>query len=358
MANLDGDRLASAFRKLGDMATAAHVAGMVALGIRTGLYRAMDGLGWTTSEELAHRAGLSERWVREWLYGQAAAGVVEHEDGERFSLAPEIAALVVDERSLFYMGGNFTSLPNRMSLVPKIEEAFRTGIGLSYDDRGPEAAADTELIFGNWYRQMLVPVGLPALGDDVVARLANGGRVADVGCGAGVALVELAKAFPGADLHGYDTSRHALARAEANKAEAGVANVHFHAADSDPLPGDASFDLVTTFDCLHDMTHPEVVVAAIRRAVKPDGVWLIADIACGPTFAEYVAKRPAFASMTYAMSVYSCMSSSLSEPGGAGLGTCGLPEPAMRELVTAGGFGHFRSLPIEHPVNAFYEARP
>ena len=336
--------------------TGAHVAGMVALGLRLGLYQALDGAGALTSEELAGRVGMHERWVREWLFGQAAAGVVDHAGSERFVLSPEMAALLAEPDSLFYLGANFVSLPNRLALLPRLEEAFRSGRGLAYDDRGPEAAEDTERIFGNWYRHLLVPVALPLL-DGVVERLRAGAKVADVGCGAGVALVEMAKAFPASTFHGYELSVHALARAEANRAAAGVDNVVFHHVDADPVPVDGSFDLVCTFDCLHDMTHPEDTAAALRRAVRDDGVWFIADIRCAPTF-EGNLERAQLAAMLYAMSVYSCMSSALAHPDGAGLGTCGLPEPAMRALVTGAGFGSFRVVPLDHPANAFYEARP
>ena len=197
-------------------------------------------------------------------------------------------------------------------------------------------------------------VALPAI-DGVIAVLDSGAKVADVGCGTGIALIEMAKAFPDSQFYGYDISTNALMRAEENKSEAGVENLTFHNIDGDPLPGDASFDFITTFDCLHDMTRPAEAVAAIRAAIKPDGVWLIADINGAPTFEENLPNP--LAPMFYALSVLSCMSSGLSEPGGAGLGTVGLPEPKMRELVQAGGFTRFRRLEIPHPVNAFYEAR-
>ncbi|HEX2849745.1 MAG TPA: methyltransferase domain-containing protein [Acidimicrobiales bacterium] len=356
MTTIDHSRFSEALDRLGAMMTGAHVAGMVALGLRLGLYQAMDGAGPLTSDELAAKVGMHERWVREWLFGQAAAGVVDHAGDERFVLSPEVAALLADPDSLFYLGGNFVALPNRLGLLPRLEDAFRSGRGLSFDERGPEAAEDTERIFGNWYRHLLVPVALPML-DGVVDRLHAGANVADVGCGSGVALVEMAKAFPSSAFHGYELSAHAIERAEAHRTEAGVDNVTFHHVDTHPLPADASFDLVCTFDCLHDMTHPEEAAAAVRRALRDDGTWFIADIRCAPTF-EGNLERAQLAAMMYSMSVYSCMSSALAHPDGAGLGTCGLPEPAMRDLVTRAGFGSFRVVPLDHPVNAFYEARP
>lgn len=350
----DKERLSQALDELNGMMTAAHVAGLVGLGVRLGLYRALADGGPATTGELAARAGLHERWIREWLHGQAAARVVDHADG-RFSITPEVAVLLADEDHLFYLGGNFAALPSRVGLVPALEESFRTGRGLSYDDRGPDAAATTETLFRNWYRQILVPVAIPML-DGVDGKLAAGATVADVGCGAGVALVEMAQAYPASSFHGYEVSAHALDRARQNLAAAGVGNVELHDVAGEPLPADGRFDLVTTFDCLHDMTAPAEVVARIRTAIHPAGTWFIADIDGAPTFEENLDKR--MAPVMYAMSVYSCMASALSEPGGAGLGTLGLPEPSMRRLVEDAGFARFRRLPLDHPFNAFYEARP
>lgn len=337
------------------MMTGAHVAAMIALGLRLGLYQRLAGAGAISSVELARISGLHERWLREWLRGQAAAGILDYPGDDRFELSPEVAALLADPDSMIYLGGNFAAIPHRMRMVEDLPEAFRTGIGFSWDDRGAESASFTELLFRNWYREVLVPGALPRL-DGVVERLTAGAKAADIGCGAGLAILQMARAFPASDFHGYDISAHALARAAEHRSAAGVSNVTFHNAATNPVTGDGSFDLITTFDCLHDMTHPDYVARAIRAAVKPDGIWFIADIAGAPTFEEQL--RSPQSPMLYAMSVLSCMSSSLSEPGGAGLGTLGLPEPAMRQLVESAGFTRFRRLDLPHPINAFYEAKP
>ncbi len=340
---------------LGDLLTGAYVAGLVGLGVRLGLYPVMAGRGLMTSHEVARAAGLDERWVREWLFGQAAAGVLAG-DGERFELLDDMAELLADQSAVAFMGAHFQSLPQRLEVTPRLEAAFRTGTGFAFDDLGATGAADTEAIFANWYRHLLVPVGLAAL-EAGSQRLVAGTRVADVGCGSGVALLEMAKAFPRSQLHGFDVSPHALARAETNRRDAGVDNVAFHDSRRVPLAAHGPYGLVTTFDCLHDMTDPEAVVADIRANVEPGGTWMVADIACADTFEANLA-RPRLASMLYATSVYSCLPSGLADPGGAGLGTCGLPEPALQELGRAHGFSRFRRLPIDHPINAFYELRP
>ena len=351
----DPQKLQAMLERVRDFASSAHLALMISLGRQLGLYQALTDAGPVTSAELARRTGFHERWLLEWLRGQAAAGVLNYLGDRRFELSPESAIILADEDHLFFLGYVFDVLPHRAETIERLPEAFRTGIGLTWDDRGAASLASTEQTFRNWYRQILVPVALPML-EGITERLATGGKVGDVGCGSGVALIEMAKAFPLSEFHGYEVSRMALERASRNAAEAAVTNVALHHVSDEPLPGDASFDLIATFDCLHDMTRPEEMAAAIRAALKPNGVWFIIDIDGGSTFEENLAKP--MAPMLYAMSILSCMSSAMSESGGAGLGTLGLPEPAMRELVAKAGFTRFRRLGMPHPVNAYYEARP
>src|SRR5262249_44534617 len=155
-------------------------------------------------------------------------------------------------------------------------ESFVTGIGLPYDAFGPEGAKGVEGMFAPWFRTMLIPMALPRLAG-VVPKLEAGAQAAGGGCGAGVGLGERAEAVARSSFHGYDISQHALAAAERNRIEAGVTNVTFHDAARDPLPEDGRFDLITAFDCIHDMTHPASALRAMRRALTPDGTCLIVD---------------------------------------------------------------------------------
>ncbi len=355
-APVDPDRLSEQARHLFGFLNGAVTSALVYLGDELGLYRALDSEGPTTSAGLAAATGCSERWVREWLFNQAAAGLIQRDGEGRFLLSPEASALLADEDHPAFGLGMFTQLPHQMAVVEKLRESFRTGIGLPYDAFGPEGARGVERGFAPWVRHFLVPVGVRAI-EGLGERLEAGARVADVGCGSGRALLRLADAFPRSEFHGYDISQHALARAQEAKRTAGNPPVTFHDAVVDPLPEDGRFDLVLSFDCLHDMTHPQQVAGSIRRALADDGIWWIADIKAHASFEENVERNP-MASMMYGFSVLTCMSSALSEPDGEGLGTLGLHPGRLEEMTRKAGFTRFRRLGIDHPVNAFYEARP
>jgi len=339
----------------------AVTAAMIHLGDRLGLYRVLaDASEPLTSGALAERATLSERWVREWAYNQAAAGLVEADtsgDAERFSLAPAAVPVLVDETHEMNLLGMFHQLPQSMGLLAAaLPESFRTGIGHDYDTLGPEGAAGVERGFEPWMSNHLVPDLLPRL-DGVVERLTAGVSAADVGCGAGAGVLRLARAFPASRFAGYDISRHALERAAQSLADSALTNAEFHDPRTEPLPADGSLTLVTTFDCLHDMTDPDGAARAIRAALADDGTWLVADIKAYDTFAENVENNP-MAALMYGTSVLSCMSSALSEPGGAGLGTLGMSESRAAAMAEAARFTRFRRIELDSPVNAFYEIRP
>jgi 2-polyprenyl-3-methyl-5-hydroxy-6-metoxy-1,4-benzoquinol methylase len=335
----------------------AVTSGMIHLGDRLGLYVALKDAGRPlTSAELAHATGLHERWVREWAYNQAAARLITCDDDERFGLTDEAAAVLATPDHPAYGMGMFHRLPQTMDSLRAMPESFRTGVGQDYDSHGPEGAVGIERSFEPWSNAFLLPVVLPAL-DGVVDRLRAGATVADVGCGAGGALLLMAKEYPASRFHGYDISRYALGRAEEKKDAAGVVNASFHDPRDEPLPGNHSVDLITTFDCIHDMTHPFEMMQAIRSALSDDGTWLLVDIKAHDTFALNAQKNP-MAPLMYGISVLSCMSSAMSAPDGAGLGTLGLSEAKAEEMARAAGFTRFERLDIDHSTNAFFAVRP
>lgn len=348
-----------AFQVASQMA-GAMTAGMVHLGDRLGLYRALHAAADPlTAGELAAATGLVERWVREWAYNQAAAGLLAADtagDDERFSLAPEAVPVLVDESHPMCLLGMFHALPQTMAKLDDLPDSFRTGIGHDYDSYGPEAARGIERSFEPWTLAHLVPDVLPLL-DGVIERLTAGTVVADVGCGAGTVVLELARTFPASRFDGYDISRHALDRAAERLAASGLGNAGFHDPRDEPMPADGSLGLAVTFDCVHDMTDPAGAMRAIRAALADDGTWLLVDIKAHETFAENVERNP-MAAFMYGNSVMTCMASALSEPGGAGLGTLGLSAGRAEAMAREAGFTRFRRLEVDHPVNAFYEIRP
>lgn len=328
---------------------------MVHIGDRLGLYKALAGAGPTTAAELAQKTGLKERWLLEWLRGQAAARLLDYHDENRFELNPVGAAVLADEDgSLAFAAGAFAGA-TPPETVDKLLEAFRTGVGLSYEELGPNAAHRTERMLGPWVKQALVPQILPAL-DGVADKLSRGAVAADVGCGGGVALAAMAEAYPKSEFHGYDPSAHAIARCNEKAETQGLANLKTFVAGGEALPAEPTYDLVITFDCIHDMTRPHEVIAAIHRALKPDGTWLIKDIRSQPEFKDNL-RNPMLA-MFYGFSVSACMSSALSEPGGAGLGTLGFNPAVAEQMVRSAGFTRFHQHDFEDPSNLYYEVRP
>ena len=328
------------------------------LGDQLGLYKALAASGPQGSEALADATGLSERWVREWLYQQACIGQVAYDERQnQFYLTDAAACVLANTEHPAYLGGMFQSVMAIFETVDQLPDSFRTGMGRSFDDKGENCACGIERMSRKFQADHLVPDLLPLM-DGMVERLSAGARVGDVGCGGAISTIAMAKAFPASHFIGYDISEHALDRARGNLAEAGVDNIKLNNPLHDPLPEDASLDFITTFDVVHDSTHPESLISAIRKSLKDSGVWLCADVKGLPTFADNLRDNP-MAALAYSFSVTVCMSAGLSTPDGAGLGTLGFHEQKAREMSGDLGFTRFDVLPFEGDVfNAFYDIRP
>jgi 2-polyprenyl-3-methyl-5-hydroxy-6-metoxy-1,4-benzoquinol methylase len=348
------DSVALADRAVGYLSGAATSA-LVCLGDQLGLYRALADVGPASSGELAAATGLDERWVREWLHGQAGTGLVDHVGDGHFELTPDQAALLAYEDHPAFLAGGFGPLFSLFERWERLHESFRTGRGTAYNDLGREHARNESRFSAPWMRANLVPVILPGL-DGVTGRLVAGAKAADVGCGSGRATLEMASSYPQSEFHGYDVSEVAVRYARENLAASGLTNVTFHHADAAALPSDAAFDFMMTWDCLHDMTDPTATMRAIRGAIKPDGTWLIVDIAGQPT-PEDNHDHP-LAGLLYGFSILDCLGCGTCAEDGAGLGTLGLPEPVARQMVTEAGFTRFKVRDFDNPLNAFYEVRP
>ncbi len=337
-------------RMVGDLG-AIGTGALVVLGDRLGLFRAMRAGGQLTAGELAARTGTHERYIREWLSGQAAAGYVEYDPGsDRFWLGREQALVFADEDSPAFMAGAFEVMASLWIDEPKVAEVFRTGKGLGWHDHSACLFRGTERFFRPGYNANLVGSWLPAL-DGVVEKLQRGARVADVGCGHGASSVLMARAFPRSHFTGFDYHAPSIERARNAAEEAGVAgNTQFKVASAKAFPG--TYDLVAFFDFLHDMGDPAGASAHVYQSLKPDGTWMIVE----PFAHDHLAANlNPVGRVFYAASTMVCTPASLSQEVGLGLGAQA-GEVKLRQVVTAGGFTKFRRA-TETPFNMVLEAR-
>jgi SAM-dependent methyltransferase len=326
---------------------------MISIGHRTGLFDVMRGLAPQTSAEIAARAGLSERYVREWLGAMVSGGIVEFDAARgRYFLPPEHAASLTREARPNNLAVTAQWIPVLGAVEDEIVECFARGGGVSYS-----AYERFHAVMAEESDQTVVA---SLLGDIVplvsglVAALEAGIDVLDVGCGTGRALQLLARAYPKSRFTGFDLSAEAIAVARQEATGRRLANLRFEVRDVAELSLEGGFDLVTAFDAIHDQARPAEVLAAIARALRPDGTFLMQDVA-GTSRLEEDARHP-LGSFLYTISCLHCMSVSLASDG-AGLGAMWGERTARRMLAEA-GFGEVdvRSLPHD-PMNLYYLAR-
>lgn len=337
---------------LTDTAAAAAVV-LAALGDRLGLFADLAEHGPATSAELAAHTGTDERYVREWAAGLVAAGYLERDTPTNRYLLPaaHVPTLATESGPAFF-GGVHQELVGALQGYHHIAESFRRGGGLAPDALHADVWTGTERFTAGWHEHLLVQQWLPLM-PEVQRRLRAGARVADVGCGAGHGPIRLAQEFPDCTVVGIDVHAPTIERARRAAAEAGVADrVEFLVADAAAgLPG--RFDVVTTFDVVHDAVDPEGLLRAIHDGLVPGGVHVCLDINCSDRAEDNVGP---IATLLYGFSVLYCMTTSLAH-GGAGLGTLGLPPSVLRELAARAGFAEVRQVPMENPFNNLYELR-
>lgn len=336
-----------------------HAAGMMAIrlcaiGDRLGLFAELAANGPATSAELAARTGLNERYLREWLYGMTAAGYLDFDKQTRQGSIPAAHIPVLAEvGGPLFQGGLFKMFTGLLQPYDDLLKAFQHGGGIDYATYGEDFWRGLEHNSCVRYKNLLVSQWLPEM-PDVVAKLDQGGTFADFGCGAGRSSIELAKAFPNARFYGFDLFPGNIDTARKNALEAGVSDrVEFQVQDIAQGVG-AKFDVVATFDLIHDMADPKGGLRALRQAVKDDGIYILMDIDCTDDPADNEGPMAVF---KLGASLHFCMTTSLAQ-GGMGLGTVGLPESRVVEFCNEAGFATVRRLPIKHPLNALYEIRP
>jgi len=325
----------------------------IILGEKLGLYKTMAATGAVTPAELSAKTGTRERYVREWLSAQAAAGYAMYDQRTgKYWLSPEQAFALADENSPAYLPGAFYIASAIFKDEAKIVDAFRTGKGVGWHEHDGYLFRGTEKFFRPGYAANLVPSWLPSL-TGVVPKLERGASVADIGCGHGSSTIIMAKAFPNSSFVGYDYHDLSIQTARRAAEREGVSDrISFEVADAKSYPG-RNFDLVTVFDALHDMGDPAGAARHVCKSLNPDGTWMIVEpMACETTQENLNPVGRIF----YSASTMLCTPASLSQDVGLALGAQA-PESRIQEVVRNGGFTRFRRA-TQTPFNRVFEARP
>ena len=351
-APIDMDTLMSFVGKfVGDLG-ATIGAGNVLLGERLGLYRAVaQGAG--DAAALAAATGIDPRYAEEWLRGQAAGGYVEYDAGSgTYSMTPEQAFALTDPDGPVFLPGAFELALGALKAQEDIENAFRTGQGFGWHEHDTDVFTGCERFFRPGYLMHLLPEWIPAL-EGVHEKLERGATVADIGCGHGASTLLMAQAYPRSSFTGSDYHDGSIAAARRRADEEGLGDrVAFEVAGAQTVTG-RDLDLVTTFDCLHDMGDPLSAARRIHASLATDGTWMIVEPAAGDTVESNL--NPV-GRVFYNFSTFLCVPNAMSQTGGYALGAQA-GEAAIRQVVTDAGFTRFRRV-AETPFNNVFEARP
>jgi SAM-dependent methyltransferase len=350
---VDGDKLMQFVFRAVDEVGATLNSALVVMGDRLGLYRALAGTGGLSPAELAERTGTAERYVREWLGAQAAGGYVTYDpDSGRYTLPPEQTVALTDSSSPAYLPGFFQIAVGSVLDSPKIVEAARSGDGFGWHEHVHDVHEGCERFFRPGYNAHLIAEWLPAL-DGVLDKLTSGALVADVGCGHGASTILMAQAFPNSKFIGYDYHDGSIETARERAREAGLADRVRFECEPAAAYGGGGYDLVTMFDCLHDMGDPVGAARHVHQTLAPDGTWMIVEPNAGDRIEDNL--NPVGRAF-YAFSTLLCTPASLSQEVGLALGAQA-GEARIRDVVMAGGITRFRRV-AETPFNIVFEARP
>lgn len=354
MSEVDPEKLNQLVGKmLGDLGGAFSVP-TVRIGLRLGLFDSLHTGGPSTSSELASRLGLAERYVREWALAQAANGYVTYDAAsQRFSLSPEQAMVFAIKDSPLYLEGAFDLAAAMIEGEPKVEQGFKTGEGVAWGDSAGCLFCAVGAFFRPGYVNGIVHAWLPAL-DGMLPRLKRGAKVADVGCGVGFSTLIMAEAFPNSHFVGYDFHIPSIAQANAHAAAHGLSDrVRFEAIPAKEI-GEADFDLITMFDCLHDMGDPRGCAEHIRGLLKSDGSWMLVEPIAGDRPEENIGNP--VSRLFYNASTMICVPTSLAQEVGEALGAQA-GQLKLSEILRGAGFRDVTRV-TEGPFNMVLEARP
>lgn len=335
---------------------------VIALGERLGYYRLLAQRGALTPPALATASGTASRYAREWLEQQAVTGLVEvadpgqERDARRYRLRPGVAEVLADPDQLTYLAPLARQLSAAARQLPALERAYRAGDGVPWAAYGADMRESEADLNRPGYLHLLAEDWLAAV-PGVRQRLHSRppARVADIGCGAGWSCVGLARGYPLLHVDGYDLDPGSVALARRNVAAAGLADrVHIHQIDITSAANRGPYDLVTAFECVHDLPHPVPALAAMRRLAGNVGTVLIADMKAAP---QFTAPGGDLDRLLYGFSLLVCLPDSMSTPGSAATGTVLRPS-TMRGYATEAGFARIDILPIDHDIWRFYQLHP
>jgi len=349
---LDENRLNALLGKMVNELGAAAMGSLIVLGDKLNLYKTLADKGPLSSFQLADATGTSERYVREWLSAQAASGYIEYDkDTNQFYMLPEQAAVFAEEESPVLMTGGFYSITSMYHDEPKIREAFKTGKGVAWDDHNNCLFCGVEKFYGPSYKGNLVSSWIPAL-NGVEDKLKAGAKVADIGCGHGVATIIMAKAFPNSEFIGYDIHELSVIHARREAEKLGLKNISFEVATAKSYPKQ-KYDLITFFDALHDMGDPEGAASYALKALDKNGTCMIVEPFANDNLHENLTPvGRAF----YASSTMVCTPNALSQENGTAIGAQA-GRKKLTEVLTNGGFSRVK-VAVETPFNLIFEARP
>lgn len=352
-AEIDHDKLMAFVFRAVDEVGAGMNAALVMLGDELGYYRSLMEHGPSTAAELAQNTGTEPHYARDWLNAQAAGDYVTYDPGTgRYTLPAEHALALTEPDCPAYLPGLFQTAVGSITDIHAIIEAARHGDGFGWGEHNTDVHLGCERFFRPGYVANLVDSWLPAL-EGVVEKLESGGTVADIGCGHGASAILMATAFPEARIIGSDYHRASIETARARAEEAGVADRVTFVTDYAQSVAGTGLDLVTTFDCLHDMGDPVGAARNIRDSIADDGTWMIVEPTAGDRPEDNF--NPVGRAY-YAFSTLLCTPASLSQDIGLGLGAQAGPA-RIRDVVSAAGFTRFR-IAAETPFNKVYEVRP
>jgi len=350
---LDQDRVDEFAGRILNDGSRMMLAPLAYIGDRLNLFESLYEEGPLTPEAFGEVTSCDARYLEEWLSAMASAQWIEY-DPERgtFDLPPEHALFLVDEDSVHYLAGFLEQAHAMAEMADDLMNCFRSGGGLTMEQHHPDMPRLIDRAGAPAFKNFLPDVWIGELLPEVDRRLREGGRVADVGCGSGRALTEMARGYPNSRFEGFEPNEASAERARRRVRKEGLEDrITIHASPASAMSPD-NYDLVTTFDVIHDLPEPQAVIDAIRAALRPGGTYLMQEINASEKLEDM---RGPLGTMLYSISTMYCLTVSLAHDG-AGIGTC-MGESLPRDMCGEAGFASFERLPFEHPFFVVYAAR-